>query len=316
MKITIITPFTFGYIDALAEKLAEKENVTVEFLNISSISFQYASTFQRVKNFFLKTILNRNLKQEYRMMKVKEELGKLPPQDVIFVVRPDLLNKSVLEYARSRTAKMISFYFDAIENVPEKRKLLGCFDEVYSYERKDVEKFGLKFITNFIPLDKVRSDGATSGVFTISTHDDRTFVLEGIAEQLKRKRYPYRFVVKTKKGKPITTSCLEVIYEDLDIWEVKEHIEAAEILLDIQKENQKGLSFRVFEALGYDKKLITSNEDIVTYDFYNPANILVIDKSNPVIPEKFLKMPHEPVPEEIKNRYRRNQWISRVFGVS
>jgi hypothetical protein len=47
------------------------------------------------------------------------------------------------------------------------------------------------------------------------------------------------------------------------------------------------LIFRVFEALGYKKKLITNNQDITSYDFYNENNIFVITNENYQIPLDF-----------------------------
>ena len=48
-------------------------------------------------------------------------------------------------------------------------------------------------------------------------------------------------------------------------------------VLDSAQEGQMGLTIRVLEALGAKKKLITTNEDIVNYDFYNEENIYVYD---------------------------------------
>ena len=48
----------------------------------------------------------------------------------------------------------------------------------------------------------------------------------------------------------------------------KENLKKSKIIVDIHKYGiQDGLTFRVFEAIGYHKKLITTNKDIKTYDF-------------------------------------------------
>ncbi|MFI8377987.1 hypothetical protein [Leeuwenhoekiella sp. NPDC079379] len=46
-----------------------------------------------------------------------------------------------------------------------------------------------------------------------------------------------------------------------------------DILLDVQKGNQEGLTFRIFEALALKKKLIITNKSIVDYYFYDPQNL-------------------------------------------
>lgn len=313
MKITVIAPFSFGYIDALVEKLREKKDVQVTYINTSEIKFGYSSGFQKIKNFFLKTVTGKNLKKEFVSKKIKEVLDPLPKQQIILVVRGDKLEKDLLGYLKGKCEKLISYYFDANNNIPRQESLIPLFDEVYSYEKEDAEKHGLRFITNFIPFDRATKEKG-SGVFNISSYDERYEVIENIAEQLKSFRYPFEIIVR--KENPFPSDTIRVVPDYLSLEKVEEHILSSGILLDIQKEDQQGLSFRVFEALGYDKKLITSNKDVVTYDFYNPTNILVIDKKNPIIPEDFLHTPYSPVPEEIKDKYRRDQWINRVFGVS
>lgn len=84
-------------------------------------------------------------------------------------------------------------------------------------------------------------------------------------------------------------------------------------MIDIQRDDQIGLSFRVFEALGYRKKLITTNIDIVNYDFYNPQNILVLDPNNIEIPKSFVESPYEDVPDHILAPYRIDNWVKKVF---
>lgn len=313
MKITVIAPFSFGYIDALVEKLEEKEDVQVTYINTATIKFGYTSKLEKVQNFFLKTFSGRNLKKEYTSQKIMEILAALPKQDIVLVLRGDKLEKSLLEYLRAKCEKLISFYFDANTNIPQQESLIPLFDEIYSYEKGDVEKHDLRFITNFIPFDRTVKDKGT-GVFNISSYDERYDVIRDIAEQLRDYGFPFRIIVR--KEDPFPSDMIKIVPDYLSLEEVEEHILSSGILLDVQKEDQQGLSFRVLEALGYDKKLITSNKDVVTYDFYNPTNILVIDKKNPVIPEEFLHTPYTPVPEEIKNRYRRDHWIKQVFGVS
>ena len=46
-------------------------------------------------------------------------------------------------------------------------------------------------------------------------------------------------------------------------------------LIDLKLESHNGLSFRFYESLYFQKKLITNNKDVVNYDFYNSNNILI-----------------------------------------
>ena len=95
--------------------------------------------------------------------------------------------------------------------------------------------------------------------------------------------------------------------------DINEYLQASQVLLDISRKGQKGLSFRVFESAGLEKKLITTNADIKNYDFYNPNNILVIDEKKPNITLDFFSSEYEKIPESIFKKYTLEQWINEVF---
>lgn len=87
-------------------------------------------------------------------------------------------------------------------------------------------------------------------------------------------------------------------------------------ILDIQHPAQTGLTMRTIETLGIGRKLITTNTDIVNYDFYNEENILVIDRTNPVIPNSFIEHNAKEVSQQIYQKYSLNGWIEEIFGLT
>ena len=88
----------------------------------------------------------------------------------------------------------------------------------------------------------------------------------------------------------------------------------AEILVDLVRQNQTGLSFRFFEAMALHKKVITNNQTIKQYDFYNENNILLIDNENIIIPDTFLNSKYQPLPEELYKKYTVENWIATAFN--
>jgi len=87
----------------------------------------------------------------------------------------------------------------------------------------------------------------------------------------------------------------------------------AEILIDLVRSNQTGLSFRIFEAMALQKKIITNNQSIKEYDFYNSNNILVIDNQVDNIADEFLTKPYKEIPEEIYYKYTLENFINTLF---
>ena len=206
---------------------------------------------------------------------------------------------------------MTSYLFDGIENYKEQKKTLHFFDTVYSYDKKDVEKYKLQFLTNYIYDDEIQNEKPSQIVFNISSFDKRFLFLEKIANYLEGKNISFLFMVR--KSKKIDHHNIKIIKDYLSLQEVKKIIANSKVLVDIQRENQSGLSFRVFEALGYRKKIITNNHDIVNYDFYDKNNIWVVSETNYEIPTTFFETEYVPIVEEILNKYMLSNWISVVF---
>ena len=312
-KIAIITTNSFGYIDFIAERLKKNKNVDLLFINIDAIPFSYGNKLLRFYNIFLKLILGYGLKEMNRtnyIIKTFKERGFF---DQVLVIRPDKLQKTALQFLRKNCAEVNTFLFDGIENFKNQKLLLGYFDTVYSYDKNDAEKYNLKFLTNFIFDDQIEKPKLSQKVFNISSFDKRFKILVKLAEELKKNNISYRFIVKKNRKK--SHSLVEIIDNCMSLKDVKELIASSEILVDIQKENQSGLSFRVFESLGYSKKLITNNQAIVHYDFYDKRNIYVINGDNFSIPKDFFESEYKKVCPKILENYKLDNWNKIVFNV-
>ena len=72
---------------------------------------------------------------------------------------------------------------------------------------------------------------------------------------------------------------------------------------------------RTIEMIGMKKKLITTNKDIVNYDFYRPSNICIIDKNEIRIDQDFLESPYEELPDSVYEKYSLHQWVLDVLGI-
>lgn len=313
-KIAIISTHSFGYVDFIVEKLISMESVDLTYVNIDSIAFSYKNTFSRVNNFFSKLFLSQGLKEKNRTNFIKKLVKDKGIFDQVLIIRPDKLQKEALICLRENSIEMTSYLFDGIENYKEQKKTLHFFDTVYSYDKKDVEKYNFQFLTNYIYDDEILNVKPSQTVFNISSFDKRFLFLEKIGNYLEAKNISFLFMVR--KSKKFDHKNIEIIEDYLSLQEVKKLIAKSKILVDIQRENQYGLSFRVFEALGYRKKIITNNHDIVNYDFYDKNNIWVVSETNYEIPTAFFETDYSEIKPEVLNKYMLSSWISMVFKMS
>lgn len=308
-RILVIAPFAFGYTDHIALALQKYNTIESHILYLDIPSFAYKNKSHKVQNFVSK-LFGKNLKKRFFSDRIKSEVSKLFPQDIIFIIRPDMLDNDTLTFLKKRTKKFIAYYYDSTRRFPRKVDIIPLFDVTYSYDKLDVEKYNLKFLTNYI-FEETNSENPEYQFFNISTVDYRLPLIEKLADYIKDKNWTYN--IQIFNGTAILSNSVEIITEQKTIKEVEELIIKSKIIIEIQRTEQIGLSFRIFEALGHRKKLVTTNADVINYDFYHPQNILVIDPENPEIPDDFVNSPYFPLDESILKPYRIEYWVKKVF---
>lgn len=312
-KILFITYDLSGYYDVIHDEL-KKEFCSVEYHNIATLRFNYKNIFQKIYASLYKVIRKIKLKNYYKLQPiVASTIGK--KYDYILIVRPDLFFDSQLKQLKSTTDNFIAYYHDSINNIERKKEVITFFDKVYSYEKKDVMDYNLNFLSNFIYLKEENKDSITQtyDAFTIMSKDYRLNSLLKMAEYLNSLSINYKFFVHSDKN--LQSNIIEYISDRKNNQEVLAYLKKTKIIVDIHKYGiQDGLTFRVFESLYLRKKLITTNKDIITYDFYNPNNIYVIEDINDIqIPHSFFSTEYENIDAIIYNNYLYSSWLKNIL---
>ena len=311
-KIVIVGPPSFGYLTKINEALTSFSGVESKIVLIDKSSFKYKNLLHRLLNSFSKVFLNKNLKKEYLNTFLIDSIKKLGQQDVIFMIRPDLLSPKTLNFLKTQTQSLTAFYYDSTRRFPKKIDIINYFDTVYSYDKLDVETYNLKFLTNYI-FDERENVNFEQLFFNISTFDYRYQSMEELANYIDEKKWSKEILIYGSNG--LKSDSLTLIHEQIPVDVVADKINRSKIIIEIQRKEQIGLSFRVFEALGQRKKLITTNTDIVNYDFYHPQNILVIDEAAINIPEDFVNSPYIPISDKVLDKYRLRNWTKKLFDL-
>ena len=313
MKITLISFDNCGLNKHIAMTL-EKQGHKVNHIDFHSFSYKYPNFFYKIYNFFLKTFLKKNVKNIYYGQEILKKLEHYnEKQDIILTIKGDFIDPHYLKGFKKHTVKSIGFFNDNTYRCPKIVNAIACFDEVFSFEKEDCIKYNLKFAPNWIYTQKLNeTTNPEYDVFNISSKDKRLGSLIKIAKDLKAKNIHYKFMVLDKDKSSLSKE-IEFFTTKIPLNEMTELIANSKTLLDINRYGQKGLTFRVFESLGLEKKLITTNTDIETYDFFDPNNILIIDEENPSIPSDFFKNDYQKLPETILYKYTLDGWIDQVL---
>lgn len=314
MYITLISFNNWGFNAYIAAALEQRGHI-VNHINFNDYKYKYPNYLYRIYNFFLKLLFKKNVKTAFFGKKIIENLKKNTiRQDIILVIKGDFIDPKSIVELKKYGKKTIGFFNDSTFRCPKIINVVPYFDEVFSFEKKDCIKYNLKFATNWIYTSVPFSTELTftNKIFNIISEDKRLTILSKIAADLDAKKISHKIFVYSKKKRKKTCS-IDYISEHIPLTEVNKYINSSQVLLDINRENQDGLTFRVFESIGLHKKLITTNADIINYDFYNPNNILVIDKNNPDIDVSFFDKEYEQLSETIYNKYTLDGWLEHVI---
>lgn len=311
-KVLFITFDMSGYYTNVYNELKERYE-HVDFYNTATMNYKYKNVFERLYSFIYKIFTGKKLKNYYKYNGLINDV-KDKSYDITLVIRPDLFFDSQLEILKKGTKYFVSYYHDSISGISRKKNVIHFFDKIYSYEKKDAIDYNLEFLPNFIYFSNETTNIITeNSAFSVMSKDYRFPTLLKVAQFLKDNNIKYNFYVMEKPN--MESDLVTFISKRMSNKEVIENINNSKIIVDIHKYGmQEGLTFRVFEALGFRKKLITTNKDIKTYDFYNPNNIYVIeDIENINIPISFFETNYEDVSQQILKKYTLKTWVTTIL---
>lgn len=317
-------PTAVGFSEVIKEEL-ERVGLTVyDFSPILDVPFKYKSMWQRLHNLYRKIVHNdyenkKKLRAKATEILLMRSLDRIPKADFSFFIRPDLFPQRFVEQVCYKSKLAVAYQWDGLRRYPEIYNYINHFDRFFVFDPIDLSNKTLP-LTNFYipsPTNELKKASFETAYFVGGYIDKKRFHKLGI-------------IANTLQSLGIRLHFLVVCYDKRNLIAVKkqnfakiephisylsnlENVKDSSILVEVQARAHNGLSFRVFEALNYDKKLITTNHYIRDYDFYDPANIFIWDGKNSIDLQNFLNTPMRPISEKIKRKYSFDNWIKYVL---
>lgn len=322
-KILFICPSFFGYEHEIELGL-KRMGARVDFYDERPFKTSFGKILNRID---FKFFINKKIKKYYSAILDRDELIGY---DFLFVVAPETIPVDFLTALRSKNNKIktILYLWDSIKN-KNASKLIDSFDKVFTFDEADVvfsdniEFLPLFYIDNYDKNNAVNDVAVYDFAFIGTAHSGRYNIVNKIVDGFdKEKCYlyffsPSRMVFFLKK---IFTKELHGIsfnnisFKSMKSKDVIEVLARSKVVIDIEHPDQNGLTMRTIEMLGMQKKIITTNENVKRYDFYNPNNILVVDRESPNVKVDFLQSDYQSVDENIRNKYSLSTWLCNIFS--
>lgn len=335
MKKTIILamPYLYG-VDKLIEKNLNHLGYTVINFCFDDRDSYYPNPLCRALSFYNRKIRHSlNYKKYLKYCRYKDEfkqgfasLGGRKA-DYALCIRADAYPKQIIADIRRHSQWCVNYQWDGMHRFCETVEYLPYFDRFFVFDQNDVERYPqypLHTISNFyfdFPTEQPTPQTCSDALYFIGgMMDSRNKVIQKFIELADQAGLPLDFYIAGKEHKfaeHFHHSGVHHLNRDNE-FSFEENLQKAmgsRALVDFVISEHEGLSFRIFDALKFDKKLITTNPTVKQYDFYHENNIFIWNESEPVgkIIE-FLDKPFVPVPEEIKQKYSFSHWLKTLLA--
>jgi len=250
--------------------------------------------------------------------------------DIILVVKGEGLSPKFLRHLRKRypNSRLILHLWDGLKNCKYIQLKFPYFDSMSSFDPSDCKRVPQFRYRPLFFVDKYLNRNQANlgqGVFFVGTlNGDRPQVIQQLVKSWKSASdLKYWLFVRSRLEltlrklfdrslKQIEESHL--IYKSMSAETISQLYNDCAAVLDIEHPNQSGLTMRTFEVIASGKKLITTNKNILSHGFYDPARICVIDRNNPMVSPDFLEMPTPPLSEEFIAHHSLRGWVLDILA--
>lgn len=322
-SVLFIAPRFFGYEEDIARYL-EQQGATVDFIP----DRPFESPFMIAVTRFARPLMIGAATAVHRRRLAAAGRGHY---DLILVNNGQTVSKDFLRELRSSfpRARVVLYLYDSLANRSSVAGNLELFDECFSFDPADCQRYGMRFRPLFFSAGfECRPPAEDIGVSFIGTaHTDRYPIVARLRAGLPaatadtafwylylQAPWVYHVYRRTNPGFA-DARMADFRFAPLAKAEVQQVFTRSRSVLDIEHPRQSGLTMRTFETMGARKKLITTNHRIRDYDFFDERNVCVIDRSRPVVPAEFFDTPYTDIAPELFAKYRLEGWAREVLGL-
>lgn len=317
----------YDYDKIICEALEESLGAKVYKYDFKTMEPKYKNIFEKIYDEICYTITgHRLLKDKKRIEKLEKFVKEIGSIDSVFVVGGYKIKQNIFEYISEMKVKKYIHFWDSCANFTHQKDLFKYFDYQSIYDMEEAKLYNILFVPNFYNSKNILLENREKkyDVFTVMSYNERFKFLEKIAKNLKERNISYRFIVKMDKNNPQyevekNNKYIEIITEGISIEKMYEYIAESKAILEIGynlnnlKTVQGGLTFRAVDALGNEKKLITTFDFVKKYNFYCEENIKVISEDNYEIEKEFFESDYKKLPKEIYESYNEKNWVKKIF---
>jgi hypothetical protein len=284
-RALVISSRFFGYEQQIADELGN-QGFDVTLVDERPSNSSWAKALFRVSTSSAKPVVDRY----YRAILKQQSWSGFT---LVLVIRGEVVPPWFVERVRRESPDAtVAFYtWDSVENSPNFVGILPYIDHLFSFQSDTVRvdpRFKLKhlfYAPDFVPLG-TSSPRRFDGSFIGTLHSNRYRFVKRVLHNFDHV-YEYFFVqarwyfairrVFDPRFRGISRS--EVRFDKLSRSDVADVFRNSLAVVDMQHENQSGLTMRTFEVLASGAYLITTNQFIRETPLIDTGRVIVVDDS-------------------------------------
>lgn len=330
MKKTVIlaVPYLYGLDQCIEKNLCFHGFEVINLCDHERDSY-YPNLASRMANVWHKHVSkDGDYKKRLKFLRYQQDIeSKLAAlggrkADYALCIRANIYPKHIIETIRQHSRTCINYQWDGIDRFPDILDYLPYFDRFFVFDQSDRKKYpqhGFQTASNFyfdFPLvDKLPP---SDGLYFLGGHEaNRVPQIQAFLAETEKLQLPLDFYLycKDNRARELFGDRIHYIGRSgiLSFEENLAKVESSSVVVDFLNDLHQGLSFRTFDALRFDKKLITTNAAVKNYDFYHPDNILVWNGQDLSGLDEFLARPYQPLDKAVKSKYGFTNWLNYVF---
>jgi hypothetical protein len=325
-----MAPAFFGYEKNITEKMIEL-GATVDFYDERSISNSLGKVILKINPNFLKNKTMRYYNKIINIISNNE-------YDYVLIIKCEMMPISIINRLKSIFNKAVFclYLYDSIKNIKGINKKIFLFDRVLSFDFEDTVKidkiiFRPLFFIDDYHKDKIINKYLNQDLqydlsFIGTMHSDRYKIIKSVIKIVEKYDYKYflycyihnifvYYFYKLTRKDFLNSNINEFKFSKINSSQISQIITKSKVVLDIQHPKQTGLTIRTIEMIGMQKKIITTNQHIKNYDFYDPENITIINRNQIEIPQRFFNQSYRNIQHETYDKYSLKSWVLDVLGV-
>lgn len=323
MRILLMAPTFFGYRDRVRDELSrlghdvecvdDRPSESVSFKSLAKISYRLIDG-QIAK--YAMSLREKVAAGDYDLLLFMGGMSFCFTRDQFSSIKS------------ASNARFVAYLWDAFNNCERFGASRDLFDDIYSFEPSDCERYGLKLRPLFFSgaydgLPLVPDGGFTyDACFIGSVHQPSKFeAISSICDNFEsRGLRVFRFFFMPSKSaaalRRLTNPAyrgVEFSFESLPAEKVAQIYARSKAIIDSPQAGQRGLTMRTLETIGAHRKLITANPDAVLYDFASKGDVAVW-RGEGSVPPDFFETPYRVLPDEVYRGYSIETFVRTLLG--